>query len=64
MPGYRITARTLMSQGLSEEVLREFEDLEAFATLDVEKLELPAEKVVFVLEDEDTALGAPLPPRR
>ncbi len=60
MPGFRITARSLEREGLSEEVLREFTDLETFAALEPEGLDLPAEKVVFVLEDEESVLESPV----
>lgn len=56
MAGFRITARTLEDTGLSEEVLREFADLEAFESIETEALDLPAEKVVLVLEEEDVVL--------
>lgn len=59
VPGYRVTARSLESQGLGETVLKEFRDLEAFAALEPAGLNLPADKVVFVLEDEETGREGP-----
>ncbi len=58
MPGFRITARSLVSQGLSEEVLKEFSDLETCAALEPGELTIAGEKVVFVLEDEDVGRDA------
>lgn len=59
VPGYRITARSLESQGLSETVLKEFRDLDAFATLEPEGLNVPGDKVVFVLEEEEAGREGP-----
>lgn len=60
MTGYRITARSLDGQDLSEEILREFTDLETFEAIEPATLDLPAEKVVLVLEDEDAILEGPV----
>ncbi|HEX9708557.1 MAG TPA: hypothetical protein VGB42_01065 [Candidatus Thermoplasmatota archaeon] len=39
--------------------MKEFRDLEAFAALEPAGLNLPADKVVFVLEDEETGREGP-----
>ena len=65
MVGYRITVRSLERKLVGEHVLRELASLEDASMLDEQPVAAvaPANKVVFVLEEEESPLeGAPRRP--